>query len=381
MPAAAPRPALAAAQALRSALVLSGGGARGAYEAGVVGALAAAAGISDGSPLAPYELVCGASIGALNGWFVATAQYAKMRELWYSISAHPLVALKPQYAALTDPESGLLDRAAAAVNLMRLTRNQSGILQSEPVYDWIVANVDPSVPLVMPLVWAVTNLSHQRPEYFFVDPARRHDEFVERVTAALHITLGPQTIVREATPDLLHQALFASAAIPIAFDPVVMAGPEGTMDSYCDGGVASNSPVGLAHSMASAADVVLLNPPFEPENNLDDAVAVAFGAFGTMQRKLLEVEMRNAYLQSEGRRAIMRLTAEEQARLASGSRVLARYVKNIPETELRYLRPQKALDVATVGFDDAAGIDAAYRTGWVDAGGGFTAYDWETFAI
>lgn len=279
--------ARAASEGLDSALVLSGGGARGAYQAGLVGALAATAGIADGTPLAPYDLVCGTSIGALNGWFVATAQYRSLRELWYGISAQQIMRLKPGYEALRDPESGLLNRAAAAVRLFGLTRNQSAVLQTEPVYDWIQRNVNPAVPLAMPLVWAVTNLTKQRPEYFFVNPNAGSGAVIERVTAALRISLGPQTVVREATPDLLHRALLASAAIPIAFDPVEMPAPDGSVNEYCDGGVASNSPVGVAHAIARAADVILLDPPFEGENDYDDAVAVAFAAFGTVQRKLL----------------------------------------------------------------------------------------------
>ncbi len=153
---------------LERALVLSGGGARGAYEAGLVGALAAAGAVGDGLPLLPYELVCGTSIGALNGWFVATAQYTKLRELWYGISRQNLIRPKRQYAALRDPQSGLLNRAASLVNLAALMKDQRAILQSEPVYDWIVRNIDPSTPIVTPIVWAVTNLSLQRPEYFYL---------------------------------------------------------------------------------------------------------------------------------------------------------------------------------------------------------------------
>ena len=136
-PAALQSRARAASAGLDSALVLSGGGARGAYQAGIVGALAASAGIADGMPLAPYDLVCGTSIGALNGWFVATAQYLRLRELWYGISAQQIIQLKPGYEALRDPESGLLNRAASAVRLFGLTSNQSAVLQTEPVYDWI----------------------------------------------------------------------------------------------------------------------------------------------------------------------------------------------------------------------------------------------------
>src|SRR5579863_9568341 len=165
--------ARAAGGSMRSALVLSGGGARGAYQAGVVGALAATAHVSDGTAIPPYDLCCGTSIGALNGWCVATAQYARMRELWYGIGAEPVMQLKPEFSALRDPESGVFNWASAGVNLLGLLRDKTGILQSKPVEDWIARNVDPSTPLVMPLVWAVTNLTRQRPEYFFLDPKSR----------------------------------------------------------------------------------------------------------------------------------------------------------------------------------------------------------------
>ncbi|MHB8461421.1 MAG: patatin-like phospholipase family protein, partial [Vulcanimicrobiaceae bacterium] len=69
----------------RTALVLSGGGARGAYEAGIIEELARNGGVRDGQPLAPFKIICGTSIGALNGWFVATGQYTKLRNLWATI--------------------------------------------------------------------------------------------------------------------------------------------------------------------------------------------------------------------------------------------------------------------------------------------------------
>ena len=290
----------AALEPLDRALVLSGGGARGVYQAGLVGALAAVGGVTDGSPLLPYEIVCGTSIGALNGWFVATGQYTKLRELWYGISSQHLMHPKQRYAALRDPESGVINRAAAVISLMDLTKNETALLQSEPVYDWISHNIDPATPLLMPLVFAVTNLTLQRPEYFYVRPRNR--DLPPQVVHALQASLGPHTVVREATPDLLHRAIFASAALPLVFDPVEIPNPDGTVNEYCDGGVASNSPVGIAHAVSKGADVILLDPPFEPNTNYTDAVEVGFGVFGTMQRKILESEMRNAYFQSIGKR-------------------------------------------------------------------------------
>jgi len=64
------------------------------------------------------------------------------------------------------------------------------VLQSKPVYDWIVRNVDPATPLVMLMVWAVTNLTLQRPEYFFLRPYGAGTDLPERVVHALRLSLG-----------------------------------------------------------------------------------------------------------------------------------------------------------------------------------------------
>lgn len=370
-----------AVETLDRALVLSGGGARGAYEAGLIGALAARDAVSDGSPLPQYEIVCGTSIGALNGWFVATGQYTKLHDLWYGISAEQLMRPKPEYAALRNEQSGLADRIASLVQLAKLTTSQTGVLESQPVYDWIVRNLDPATPLVTLMVWAVTNLSLQRPEYFFLRPRGAGAELPEKVVHALQLSLGSRTVVREATPEILHRAIFASAALPIAFDPVTMPGPDGTPNLYCDGGVASNSPVGIAHAVSNAADVVLLDPPFEPNQEIADAVEIAFSVFGTMQRKILETEMHNVYFQSLARRTLDRLTREELARLSAGNELVERFVRTLPVTDLRYIRPDQTLPVTVAGFQDEEGIGRAYRAGWVDVGRGFTPYDWSTFEL
>lgn len=361
--------------------MLSGGGARGAYEAGIVGAMVASGDVADGTPLPGYGLVAGTSIGALNGWCVATGQYRRVRELWYGISGENPIKLKPQFAALRDPESGVLNWAASAASFIGLTRNVKGLFQSEPAFEWIVRNIDPATPLLIPLVWAVTNLEAQRPEYFFVRPRNAGEELHRAVVRDLKRSLGPQTVVREATPDILQRAIFASVAIPIAFDPVMMPDPQGNLAPYCDGGVASNSPVGIAHAMANAADVVLLDPPLEPEADYNDAIDIVFGAYATMQRKIIETEMRSAYFQSVERQTLARLNNNEFARVSNENAPLVQFIDAVPATTLRYIRPKDTLPVGVVGFDDEVGIGKAYRQGWEDMGHGFTAYDWETFEL
>jgi predicted acylesterase/phospholipase RssA len=375
----APGPAPAAVQ---HALVLSGGGARGAYEAGVIGGLVAMLGVRDGKPLEPYGLVCGTSIGALNGWFVATGQYARLKDLWYGISADEIIRLKPQFAAVGDSQSGVLERLAAAIRMVTLVRNQSAVLQSQPVLDWMARNVDPEQPLLVPLVWAVTNLTTQRPEYFYVPAANPRANLTASLIDALRINLGPNTVVRQATSELLHRALFASAALPLAFDPVELPDVQGKTSAYVDGGIASNSPVAIAHALSNGADIVLMDPPFESEPNYADAVAVAFGVYGTMQRKILEVEMRDVYFQSIGSRAFAQLAAAERVRVAGSEPLLATFMNAIPSTELRFVRPKEALTLGVAAFDDEVNIGKAYRTGWLDiTTHGFAPYSFDTFEL
>jgi NTE family protein len=70
----------------RKALILSGGAERGAYQAGAIQALTEIQRVKDGEPL-DFDLVCGASIGALNGFMVATAQYTALARMWRSVIA------------------------------------------------------------------------------------------------------------------------------------------------------------------------------------------------------------------------------------------------------------------------------------------------------
>ena len=62
---------------MKIALVLCGGGSLGSYEVGAIKKL-----IEKGIK---FDIVTGTSIGALNGYFVATEQFDKAIELWETI--------------------------------------------------------------------------------------------------------------------------------------------------------------------------------------------------------------------------------------------------------------------------------------------------------
>ncbi len=361
------------------ALVLSGGGARGAYEAGLVDYLRLAQGLADFAPLAPYGIVCGTSIGALNGYFVATGQYDLLRALWYGIARQDAVRLKPRYAKIGDPDAGVGTRIAAAMRLiLSLRSHETGVIDGEHLREWMARYVDPQRPVLIPLVWPVTNLSTQSPEFFYLIDRRLGGEQRERAAHALRVVVGPNAVLREATPDLLIDALRASAAIPVAFDPVELPSARNpdVIDQYVDGGVTANTPVSAARAAARNVHVVMLDPPFERERYAN-AFDIGYGVFGAMQRRILDADLRAAYLETFGKRAMDTLSASASAYAAAHHvdlTALQTFAARLYDSDISIVRPTSELPVSVVGFDDAENIFATYRLGFEAARGGFEPY-------
>jgi hypothetical protein len=137
--------------------------------------------------------------------------------------------------------------------------------------------------------------------------------------------------------------------------------------------------VTVAHSVSSAVDVVLIDPPFEPITDYTDALDVAFGTFGTMQRKILTNDMRSVYFQSLAKHAFAQLSPAAMRRLVQEEPMFRTFFESLPATDLRYVRPKSTLPLGTGAFSDEEGIGKAYRIGWEDAQAGFTPYNWRTF--
>jgi predicted acylesterase/phospholipase RssA len=360
---------------LSHGLILSGGGARGAYEAGIIGALAASRNIRDGQPLDPYGFVSGTSIGALNGWLVATGQYSRLRALWSTIASADILQIKPEYAAIRDPNSGVFTRLMQGMDLLKgLRTNVSAIMRTEPVVEFIQANIDPDTPVLMPFVWAATNLTMQQTEYFYRVPHAVSEERQQVLLEIFRRTIGPSAVLREASDEYLQRMLFASAALPIVFDPVELPAPNGDgTNQYVDGGVACNTPIALTRTVAQNVHVVLLDAPFEQEP-CDNALEIAFAIWGTMQRKIMEHEIKSALLEASIRQTFD-TSGMTQAQIAG----LDAYFADSADTQFGYIRPQKQLALRAGSFNDDAHIREAMDLGWTDAGLGFQQYDLADF--
>src|SRR5271166_1768788 len=231
----------------RIALVLAGGGARGAYEMGALSVLAPALVERDQEP----DILVGTSIGALNSAFLAARAHESLElaaaaglDMWRELRWGD--AFRP----LTSPsELGRLLRATAMLAGVP-GADLSGLLDPSPLgptlrrlvsFKQLKDNVERhrlTAAAVVATSYATTRsvVFHDGGPEPAPDPARAIDYFNGRL-AVEHV--------------------LASAAIPGAFPAVEIRRPRAAAGWYGDGGVRLNSPLKPALSLVAERVVVI----------------------------------------------------------------------------------------------------------------------------
>jgi NTE family protein len=245
---------------MSTGIVLSGGGARGAYEAGVVAGLMEVL----KPKRAPFDVLCGTSVGALNAAYLAS--HAHMPDM----NAPGLIS---QWQALD------LNR--------HLKFDIRGVLGRKPAKMSMPpsAAAEPRGPR-----FVGRSMLHTGAIDELVEHAVQWDRLRENVAsgtvralivAALHITSGKTTLFAEmaggasfkATRDprrtpivgpISAEHILASAAIPLLF-PARRVGTE----YYCDGAMRYNTPIAPA-IRAGAERLVVISLLSETPEELDD---------------------------------------------------------------------------------------------------------------
>lgn len=188
----------------KTAVVLAGGGSRGAYQIGVWKAMREL-GIG-------YQLVTGTSVGALNGVLMVQQEYEKALRVWENINAQEIIGdVIPQQ---DDADSRLLRRAYAqqalrgGVELSTLERFVSQLVDEERFW-------------ASPVDFALVTVEYP--------------------------SLKPLELMKQDIPKgRLQEYLLASAACFPAFQPKEIDGRR-----YMDGGYHDNMPVNLALKMGA----------------------------------------------------------------------------------------------------------------------------------
>lgn len=248
------------------ALVLQGGGALGAYQAGVYQALHEAG-------LEP-DWVNGVSIGGINSALIAgnppDRRLARLREFWDLVTARPVW--------LFPPDGDVLHRAHNIWSAwLSATLGQEGFFKPNQPSPWFrprgatgATSLYDSAPLRETLLRLVD-----------FDLINRRE--TRLALGAVNVANGNFTYFDNAEDEIVPEHVMASGALPPALPMVVL----GT-DYYWDGGVVSNTP--LQHLVSHAAGQNLL--VFQVD---------LFSARGEIPRDMFDVMTRQKDIQYSSR--------------------------------------------------------------------------------
>lgn len=233
----------------RTAAVLSGGGARGAYEAGVIAGIVEI--LQDrGQERAPFSIFTGTSVGAINAtWLAAHADRPDMNvsgllAQWRALSLREHLRISPM-RFLRPSRSG--DRLGRSFIDPRALEH---LVQTQIPFRRLHDNVDKG--FVQALVVAALNIA-----------STKTTMFAEVAPGASFIpSRDPR---REGSLGRIECGhVLASAAIPLLF-PARRIGSE----YYCDGGIRFNTP--LAPAIRSGANRLVVVSGLHREEVEDDA--------------------------------------------------------------------------------------------------------------
>jgi NTE family protein len=236
-------------------LVLSGGGAKGAYQVGVLKAL-----IERGVQV---DAIAGTSIGALNGAILAAAPSLpegvdRMENLWRTLAENPPLAMSiPPYLILLLAGGLRLNVLSNIIQILMVTKptlNRLTDVSPDPIRpylekmtDWLNSGLfsDHPIKKLMDGYFDLAGLSKGLPLY--VSVFRNQDTF-EEVIRYIIAEIG---LMDARNSEFLHvqslpieqqkNALLASAAIPLLFSPKEVNGV-----LYTDGGqneLQGNTPI------------------------------------------------------------------------------------------------------------------------------------------
>jgi NTE family protein len=267
----------------RIGLVLSGGGARGAYEAGVISVLAPAVQARGERP----SLLVGTSAGAINAAYLAASRHvdaaqeaegllnrwrqATKSQVIRPILRHqmPLTALRYAGELLSLPGvrmASLLDPKPLESNLQRWI-------------SWPDLHRNVATRVIEAVAVIATAARSGRTVVFvegFAEPAARHSHALEYVNA-----------------ELADEHVRASAAIPILFPPVRIETPAEVRGWYVDGGTRLNTPIKPALDLGADRLVVIgteavTEPSAEPGRYENGPPDFGDGALHALQGALVD---------------------------------------------------------------------------------------------
>jgi predicted acylesterase/phospholipase RssA len=327
------------------AFVLSGGGALGAYEAGVSYAL---------MQREEFDMICGVSIGAINAALLSTGINGTIEHFWREALPSRAPQLFPHVPRLrmvmeqvvsighNNPLQDAICIARVA-SLFPFIRNLGKLQKS--ALPQIAAELGALVDLSRrrhALLIGATNVTRGNAAVFAAG------KFSTQTPLRQAQLASPRIEYRMLNDENFVTVLLASSAMPGVFSPIELEF-DGERSLYADGCIIYASPVGLAidHG-ATEITVVFVNPaPSDATIGPQPGIAqMAYNVATLWQQRMLDYELRLVQARNE----LIRLGGD------IGNRPLS----------IRYVRPSAPLELDMLAFDDATGIGRAFDLGMHD---------------
>jgi predicted acylesterase/phospholipase RssA len=326
------------------ALVLSGGGAHGAYEAGVAHAL---------MQRESFDLICGVSIGAINAAVLSTGEPGAIEYLWreaFPTHARKLFPHIPRLRQIIE-QVGSIGRGNALQDAIRIARTAAlfpfirnlGRIHSQTL-GIIAAELSDIADFSRrrhALLVGATNVTRGSAAVFQADGVRsqvpRHRADRVRLTEYHEMNAGNFVML-----------LLASSAMPGLFSPIELVfGEERAL--YADGSIVHNSPLALAIDHGATEITVVFVDPGPTDgvgSQMPNIAHMAHNVATLWQQRMLDYELRLAIANNE----ILRLGGNIDKQPIS----------------IRHVRPQVELEIDMLAFDDAPGLSRAFDAGMRD---------------
>ncbi len=191
-------------------IVLAGGGARGAYQIGVLLAF------EEAGLLENISAISGASIGSLNAVLLAAGDLQKARDVWTNLDEKRVLVKEKSFLRSLFEHSG---------NLV-----QTGYYDSEPIRKTIEEVLDVEAVINHDVYAAITHAGDETSGFLDLLSVNWRQAFGKKA-------LSRYVLLRELDKKGIVDTLLASCAIPIIFRPVVVNG-----ETHYDGGVLDRTP-------------------------------------------------------------------------------------------------------------------------------------------
>ena len=214
----------------RTAFVLSGGGARGAYEVGVLSYLFQELTRLRGGRVPRIDILCGTSVGAINACYLAAHAsdpqhgIGRLVELWQDLELSRVLGFGLRQA-ISLPRL-VLGGGGDATGLFDV-RPMSDLIEQEVGWRGVTKQIRRGYLRALSI--STTEVSTGRTVIWMQTAPN----------VALPTTAPPRTLIR--ADHITSRHALASAAIPLLFPPVRIGS-----EFYCDGGLRLNTPIAPA---------------------------------------------------------------------------------------------------------------------------------------